>query len=81
MNKSAILHIPMSQYAYGTDETHVTFRLRTGRDDIKRCKIFFGDRSCRQTPVIFTEQEMHIVAQSELFDYYETELINPYKRI
>ncbi len=81
MNKSAILHIPMSQYAYGTDETHVTFRIRTGRDDIKKCKIFFGDRSCRQTPVIFTEQEMHIVAQSELFDYFETELVNPYKRI
>ena len=71
----------MSQYAYGTDETHVTIRLRTGRDDIKECTLFYGDRSCRQTPVIFSEQRMQIVAQTELFDYYETELVNPYKRL
>lgn len=81
MNKSAILHIPMSQYAYGTDESHVTIRIRTGRDDIKKCTLYYGDRSCRLTPVIFTSQEMHIVAQTELFDYYETELVNPYKRL
>ena len=81
MNKSAVLHIPMSQYAYGTDETHVTIRIRTGRDDIKKCTLYYGDRSCRLTPVIFTSREMHIVAQSELFDYFETELVNPYKRL
>ena len=81
MNKSAVLHIPMSQYAYGTDETHVTIRIRAGRDDIKKCMLHYGDRSCRQTPVIFLEQEMHIVAQTELFDYFETVLENPYKRL
>ena len=81
MNKSAILHIPMSQYAYGTDESHVTIRIRTGRDDIKKCTLYYGDRSCRVTPVIFSSQEMHIVAQTELFDYFETELVNPYKRL
>ncbi len=81
MNKSAILHIPMSQYAYGTDESHVTIRIRTGRNDIKKCMLYYGDRSCRVTPVIFSCQEMHIVAQTELFDYFETELVNPYKRL
>ncbi|MGN0278925.1 MAG: glycoside hydrolase family 13 protein [Lachnospiraceae bacterium] len=81
MNKSAILHIPMSQYAYGIDETHVVIRIRVGRDDIKKCILHFGDRACRLTPVVFTNQEMHVVAQSELFDYFETELVNPYKRL
>ncbi len=81
MNKSAILHIPMSQYAYGTDEEHVTIRLRTAKDDIKRCRLYFGDRACRLTPVIFTEAEMHVVAGSELFDYYEVKLVRPYKRL
>lgn len=81
MNKSAVLHIPMSQYAYGTDESHVTIRLRTGRNDIKKCTLYFGDRSCRQTPVIFTQTEMYIEAQSELFDYYQADLENPYKRL
>ena len=81
MNKSAILHIPMSQYAYGTDEEHVTIRLRTAKDDIRRCRLYFGDRACRLTPVIFTEAEMHVVASSELFDYYEVKLSHPYKRL
>ena len=75
MNKSAILHIPMSQYAYGTDEEHVTIRLRTAKDDIKRCRLYFGDRACRLTPVIFTEAEMHVVAGSELFEYYEVKMV------
>lgn len=81
MNKSAVLHIPMSQYAYGTDETHVTIRIRTGRDDIRKCTLYYGDRSCRLTPVVFSSQEMHVVAQTELFDYFETELVKPYKRL
>lgn len=81
MNKSAILHIPMSQYAYGIDENHVTIRIRTGRDDIRKCVLYYGDRSCRQTPVIFSSQEMYVVAQTELFDYFETILENPYKRL
>ncbi len=81
MNKSAVLHRQMSEYAYGTDENHVTIRIRTGRNDLKRCVLYYGDRACRQTPVIFSEQEMQVEAQTELFDYYETVLENPYKRL
>ncbi|MDO4333598.1 MAG: glycoside hydrolase family 13 protein [Eubacteriales bacterium] len=81
MNKSAVLHIPMSQYAYGTDENHVTIRIRTGRDDIRACTLYYGDRACRRTPVIFTEKKMELTAQTVLFDYYEAELENSYKRL
>ena len=35
MDKSAIIHIPMSEYAYGVDENHVTIRLRCKKDDLK----------------------------------------------
>lgn len=81
MNKSAVLHIPMSQDAFGTDEEHVTIRLRVGKNDLKRCILYYGDRACRLTPVIFTEVAMQVVAQSELFDYYEVQLEKPYKRL
>ncbi|MBD5466553.1 MAG: alpha-glycosidase [Lachnospiraceae bacterium] len=81
MNRSAVLHIPMSEYAYGMDEEHVTIRIRCGRGDLTRCVLHFGDRACRQTPVIFTEQEMHICASDEYFDYYEATLAHPYQRI
>lgn len=81
MNRSAVLHIPMSQYAYGTDEEHITIRLRAGRGDLTECRLYYGDRACRLTPVIFTEQEMQVVAQTEEFDYWETTLVHPYKRL
>lgn len=81
MNKSAILHIPMSQYAYGMDESHVVIRLRTAKDDLKKCTLYYGDRACRKTPVIFTKVEMKIMAQAPLYDYYEVVLENPYKRL
>lgn len=81
MNKSAILHIPMSQYAYGTDEEHVTIRLRAAKGDLSKCVLYYGDRACRLTPVIFTEAEMAVVAQSPLYDYWEAELTRPYKRL
>ena len=71
----------MSEYAYGTDEEHVTIRLRSARGDLTRCILHFGDRACRQTPVIFTAQEMQICASDEYFDYYEAILSNPYKRL
>ena len=81
MNRSAVLHIPMSQYADGTDEEHITIRLRAGRGDLTECRLYYGDRACRLTPVIFTEQEMQVVAQTEEFDYWETTLVHPYKRL
>lgn len=81
MNRSAVLHIPMSEYAYGIDEEHVTFRLRCGRGDLRHCFLHFGDRACRQTPVIFSRQEMAVAASDEYFDYYEVTLEHPYKRI
>ena len=81
MNKSAVLHIPMSQYAYGIDEKHVTIRIRTGRDDIKKCTLYYGDRACRKTPVLFTKREMYKEAKTGLFDYFQVTLENPYKRL
>lgn len=81
MNRGAVLHIPMSEYAYGIDEEHVTIRIRCGRGDLLQCNLYFGDRACRQTPVLFTKQEMQLKASDEYFDYYETTLAHPYKRL
>jgi glycosidase len=81
MKREAILHIPMSNYAHGVDETHVVFRLRAARGDLKSCRLFYGDRSCRLTPVIFSTTDMELVAQDQLFDYFEVLLQSPYTRI
>lgn len=81
MNKHAILHIPMSEYAHGIAENKVIIRLRSARKDLTSCRIYFGDRSCRLTPVVFTMQEMKVVAFDELYDYYEVILTDCYKRL
>lgn len=81
MNYEAILHVPLSNYAYGTDEEHIVFRLRTARNDIKSCILHYGDRSCRQTLVLFSELPMQVIASDTLFDYYEVKLRTPYTRV
>lgn len=81
MKREAILHIPMSNYAHGIDETHVLFRLRCARGDLKGCCLYYGDRACRLTPVIFSKVDMQIIASDEYFDYYEVILDTPYTRI
>lgn len=81
MEKSSILHIPMSQYAYGDDETHITIRLRARKGDLTKCVLYYGDRSCRQTPVIFTEANMTVKHSTSLYDFFEVTLDDPYKRL
>ena len=81
MDKSAILHIPMSKYAYGVDEDTITIRLRTAHGDIQKCILYYGDRSCRVTPVIFTTVEMERVIECERYDYFEATLEKVYKRL
>ena len=81
MNFEAIQHVPMSQQAHGIDPNHVVFRLRAGRDDLKHCTLFYADRACRLTPVIFSSVEMQVEAQDEWFDYFQVILESPYKRI
>ena len=35
MKLDAVLHIPMSEYCHGLDETHIVYRLRSARGDLK----------------------------------------------
>lgn len=81
MKYEAILHIPMSQYAFGIDETHVVFRLRAAKDDLLSCTLIYGDRSCRNTPVDYFYAEMEKVCGDKLFDWWEITLETGIKRL
>ena len=81
MNKSAILHIPMSNYAHGISETRLVIRLRVAKGDLTSCTLYYGDTACRQTPILFTAVPMQIVASDECFDYYEADFESLYHRI
>ncbi len=81
MDRAAVLHIPLSQYAYATSEYELTIRLRAKKGDLSRCTLYAADRVCRTTPVRFTEISMWVCAVDECFDYYEADLKLPYNRI
>ena len=81
MKKEAILHIPMSEYGHGISESRVVFRLRAAKGDLTRCVFHYGDRACKENPMIFTGCPMSVVASDLLFDYWEVEFDTPYRRI
>ncbi len=64
----------MSEYAFGTDDRHVVFRLRAGVGDLAGCTLIYGDRSCRRTPVDYFCAPMSRVAKDLLFDWFEVTL-------
>ena len=81
MDRKAVLHIPMSEYAHSVREGRVVIRLRTARDDLASCTLYYGDRACRLNPVVFTPIQMQVVASDRMFDYYEAEFDSPYTRL
>ena len=81
MNKLAIKHVPMSEDAHGINSYQIVIRIRSAKDDLQTCYLWFGDRACRQTPVKFTSVCMERVLYDEYFDYYEVTLTNVYKRL
>lgn len=81
MRKEAILHIPLSQYAYAQDEHTLVIRIRAGRDDIGRCLLYYGDRADPADAVRMTEITMRKVAADDLFDYFEGVISDRYTRV
>lgn len=81
MNRSAVLHIPLSQYAFAESESRLTIRLRTARNDLRKCTLFYADRCCRKSPIEFEGIPMTVRFSDELHDYYEVTFDSPYNRV
>ena len=81
MNKCAVLHIPLSQYAYAEDEHTIRLRLRTQKNDVAECFVYYGDRVAQENPIPVQKIEMKISASDDLFDYYEAVIQDKYSRV
>ena len=81
MKLDAVLHIPMSEYCHGLDETHIVYRLRSARGDLKTVTLYYGDTACRVTPILFTPVTMEIVGSDLYHDYWEAVVDSPYERV
>ena len=81
MEKEAILHIPLSQFAFAEKEDRLVIRIRCKKDDLKRCVLLWGDRVAMEEPLPVKQSEMEHVASDMLYDYYEVKITSPYTRV
>ncbi len=81
MKLDAVTHIPMSEYCHGLDESHIVYRLRAARGDLKQVTLYYGDTACRVTPILFTPVTMAKVASDLYHDYWEAVVDSPYNRV
>ena len=81
MRKDAIIHRPMSEYAFGLDEDTTVFRLRCASGGIAACTLWCGDTACPDTPVRFTPAPMSLAAEGEDCDWWEARLNGAYHRL
>ena len=81
MKKEAVLHIPLSHYAYAEDEKTLVIRIRTAKNDIEKCCLFYGDRVDIQEPIHTKEINMEKVSSDDLFDYFEGYIKDTYTRV
>ena len=81
MRKDAIIHRPMSEYAFGLDEDTTVFRLRCASGGIAACTLWYGDTACPDTPVRFTPAPMSLAAEGEDCDWWEARLNGAYHRL
>ena len=79
--REAVLHIPLSQYAYAPDESRLTLRLRAARNNLSACIVHYGNRAQNEIQTNFTPFYMQIVAHDALFDYYEATITPGFRRV
>ena len=66
MEKEAILHIPLSQFAFAEKEDRLVIRIRCKKGDLKRCVLLWGDRVAMEEPLPVKQSEMEHVASLSL---------------
>lgn len=81
MQYAAIIHRPMSEFAFPLDEGHFTFRLRTVKDDLKKVTFYYADRADMASELTFYPLDMPLIRTDVLYDWYEVTLKTPWQRI
>lgn len=78
MIKAGIYHTPDVPYAYALDENTLYLKIQTAKEDIKNVTVYYKDRHQYEKP--FQQVLMNRILGSEIFDYYEVELVNVDKK-
>lgn len=71
MLREAVHHIAHGNYAYPVSEDTLRVMLRTAKGDMKRVSVLYQDRYGGSEPFVAT---MEVVAEDELFSFYQVDL-------
>lgn len=74
----AIYHRPKSNYAFANDNQKLHIRIRTKKEDMSNVTLSFADKCDSNSPA--THVDMVKFASDSMFDYYQAEIMPPYKR-
>ncbi len=77
----SVLHIPLSQYAFAVNNQELVIRIRTKKNDLNKCQLYYGNRVNQKMPLPVEMVDMELRHKDEFFDYYETKLVLSYCRI
>lgn len=81
INRHAILHKPLSQYAYSTAEYCLTIRLRAAKNNLSLCVLHYGNRVDLTPLDQFRTLKMEKIASDDYFDYYEANISSDLDRV
>ncbi|WP_060786790.1 glycoside hydrolase family 13 protein [Gardnerella vaginalis] len=81
INRQAILHRPLSQYAYSTAEYCLTIRLRAAKNNLSSCVLHYGNRVDLTPLDKFRTLKMEKIASDDYFDYYEANISGDLDRV
>ncbi len=70
MNFESILHIPMSNYAYFSDESTINIVLRAKKDDLKKVIIIYGNKYDMRLDGHRFSEEITNKYSDDLYDYF-----------
>ena len=81
MQYAAIVHRPMSEFAFPLDRTHFVFRLRTAKNDLKEVTFYYADRADMAPELTFFSLPMPLIRSDTLYDWYEVKLETQWQRV
>lgn len=81
INRQAIIHRPLSQFAYAPKEYCLTIRLQAAKQNLQKCTLYYGNRVDPQAIVRFRAENMEKVASDVDFDYYQATIESELDRV
>jgi len=75
----AIYHRPKQNWCYAYDGKTLHIRIRTKRNDVTSIEAMTGDKYAWDRTVTYVP--MSILSSDEFFDYWECEVVPPYRRL